>query len=172
MRNLIMGVGVGVAAAFLAGAPANAGAVRECRLDAKGVYKECRTDCKEQFRSDKDLCRNVDHECANACRAGREGCIEPFEDAIDACKAVCKDDRAIAKARCRDQFTNEIALDICIDAAQLVAFLCKDDCRENTVVDDPGTEEFDPIHWRLGIKECRQASRTCIRACPPPTTEP
>jgi hypothetical protein len=161
---------------FAVGAAGDASADRACKIEAKAEYRECKNDCKTEFRVEKDLCRNIDPACGLECRVERAGCIEPFEEALDACKDVCRQIRDAAKAACREQyndpndpnFNDPDFLDQCIDGVQIAAFICRDNCREDTVVDDPNTPEVDPVHWRAGIRACRQAAHECFRACPPP----
>jgi hypothetical protein len=156
---------------FTVGAAGDASADRACKDAAKAEYRDCKNDCKIELRLEKDLCRNIDPACGLECRVERAGCIEPFEDALDACTDVCRTDRVDAKADCQ-LITDPILRDQCIDAAQIAAFICKDNCREDTVVDDPNTPEVDPVHWRAGVRACRQAAHACFRACPPPPLPP
>ena len=123
-----------------------------CILQARADAKECRTGCGDQLRIDKDACRNVDHACGEACRAGRARCVEPFEEILQTCIDQCQSDLAAAKALCPPE--GDPARDACVDAAQVIAFQCRDTCRENQTVRD-------------SIKNCLAAFRACMRACPP-----
>lgn len=145
----------GLVAATVLAAPSFAHEdTRPCVGDAKGEMQLCKAACKETFRAEKDLCRNVDHDCADACRAGLEVCIlEPVTELQDCKDKECNDPLEAAKAQCRQQFPPETPeRDKCIDAAQVVAFQCRDACREGV---------------RDELKLCRKALRACIKACPP-----
>jgi hypothetical protein len=126
----------------------------ECVQDAKNEKNLCVAKCQEEFRVDKDACRNVDHDCADACREGFETCVEPFLTKLATDKADCLATLEAAKVTCRGLYgagTQE--RDTCIDQAQLVTFACRDLARENVA---------------SGLIACRDAFRTCIKACPPP----
>lgn len=126
-----------------------------CVDDAAAQKKLCKMTCQEQFHVDVDECRNVDHDCADACRAGRQGCFDGPLSALQTCIAGCKSTLDQVKADCRTQFPDpeDPQRDACIDAAQVVAFQCRDACRE--ALD------------RDALKACRIGFRACIRACPP-----
>ena len=167
LTSLVAVLGVGIAFA-----PATSSALEknpECVLDARDDYKDCKFDCRELFRSEKDLCRNVDHECADNCRQGRQACLWGDPDdpndlgpmgEREGCKAECKATLQAGKDDCRAQdfadpnspAYDPVALDECIDAHQVVAFQCRDQCREGT---------------RAQIRACRAGAKACILACPP-----
>ena len=46
--------------------------------------------------------------------------------------------------------------DACIDQAQVVAFMCRDECREGV---------------QGSMKECRTILRNCLKACKVPASE-
>ena len=171
MKVFVYSLAVFAISIFICVGQGSAGIDPQCKDDVKAEFRSCKSDCKTEYRTDKDLCRNVDPVCGTACRAIRAACIEPFEEAVDACKDVCRGTLADAKVVCK-LIEDAEARDLCIDAAQITAFICKDDCREDTTVDDPNTPEVDPIPWREGLKACRQISRACIKACPPPPAAP
>lgn len=135
-----------------------------CVADAAHERNLCRDLCRENFQAAKDLCRNIDHGCADACRTGREACLEGTPEnpgplaTLRGCISNCNAALDAEKTRCRNEQCpegtpdRETCLDACIDAAQVVAFQCRDNCREAA---------------RPGIKLCRDAFRSCIRACPP-----
>lgn len=152
LATLIGGI---LAGAILLGAgPAAAIAQNpECILDARDDFLACKVVCREAYRVEKDLCRNIDHDCADACRAGHQTCVEPPLTALAACKAACNATLAGEKQNCRDLYEPETPeRDQCIDAAQVIAFQCRDTCREGV---------------RAEIRLCRQVLRACARACPP-----
>lgn len=171
MRGIGLAVWAAALLLFTVGAAADASADRDCKNAAKAEYRECKNDCKTALRVEKDLCRNIDPACGLICRVERAGCIEPFEEALDACKDLCRQTRDQDKESCRQQHNDPNdadALDQCIDGVQIAAFICRDDCREDTVVDDPNTPEVEEVHWRAGVRACRKAAHECFRACPPP----
>jgi len=125
----------------------------QCVRDAHGDYKLCAMACRENLQVDKDLCRNVDHDCAEACRAGRQACVDVPLGELQTCKAGCNSDLAAARQACKDNNPEgSPERDACIDAAQVVAFQCKDTCREGV---------------RDELQLCRRSFRACMRACPP-----
>lgn len=131
-------------------APA-ADAGNPCIGDAKTTYQECKGDCKEDLQLAKDTCLDRLHSCVEVCRANRAQCRldSGFDADIDACNATL----AVAKQVCRDtKPAGSQALDECIDRAQVDAFQCRDQARENN---------------KGELKACRAAFRACAEACPP-----
>jgi hypothetical protein len=139
-----------VAFTIIAGAlPARAGV---CVSDAKIDFVDCLATCREDFQVAKDACLNRDHRCVEACRADREDCR--LATGIDAHLAACNDRLAQDRQRCRDTYPNDPdGLDRCIDEAQLVAFQCRDQAREDAAP---------------ALAICRDTFRSCAKACPPP----
>ena len=136
--------------ALALGAPAAWG--NPCIQDARGEFRDCKAGCVEDFQVAKDACLNRDHQCVEVCRAKREDCREAT--GIDQAFAACDATLASAKQDCRDRFPAGSAdRDRCIDQAQVVAFQCRDDARE----------QFGPA-----LKRCRRQFRVCARACGPP----
>jgi len=132
------------------GAPAARG--NPCIQDARGEFRDCKARCVEDFQIAKDACLNRDHQCVEVCRAKREDCREAT--GIDQAFAACDATLASAKQDCRTRFPEGSAdRDRCIDQAQIVAFQCRDDARE----------QFGPA-----LKGCRRQFRACARACGPP----
>jgi hypothetical protein len=149
-RRTLTGVLAATALLLLVGPlPARAG---KCARDAKIDYLECLGQCQEGFQAAKDACLNRDHRCVEACRAEREDCRAAT--GIDIRLAACDTQLEHDRMQCRQDHPNDPAgLDQCIDQAQLVAFQCRDQARE-----DLGPQ----------LKQCRAAFRTCATACPPP----
>jgi hypothetical protein len=128
----------------------------ECMQAAKDQRQECRTSCDEDFSIARDLCRNIDPECAAGCRVDLDGCRAPIvaalEQCVDQCRVQLNADRAACPRRGR-------ARDLCVDHAQVRAFLCRDECRQGLQVRD-------------ALNACRQAFGTCMNGCgisPEPT---
>lgn len=117
-----------------------------CRSEAKDAFKACYATCREDFQVAKDACRNRDHACVEVCRADRQVCKAPIQATLDAALADCKATKLAAIALCNGD-------DACIDQAQAVAFVCRDDAHEAA---------------RPGLLACRQAFKTCVQACPAP----
>jgi len=146
-----------LASVLLAIPAAWAGDVKECKQDARAESKDCKMLCSEVFRTEKDLCLDVDHECAEGCRANRNGCVDPILDLREACMEPCRTTVEAAKVGCKQQFAEgSVERDQCIDAAQMVAFACRDSCREG---------------FRYELRQCRFDNRECIKACPPGVVE-
>ena len=127
--------------------PPGAGPVqepKECRADAKVDSKTCGADCREDFQVAKDACRNKNHDCVETCRADRQACKAPIQDTLDAVTAGCTATKQAAIALCAGD-------DTCIDQAQSVAFVCRDNAREAA---------------RPGFDECRQEFKACVQVCP------
>jgi hypothetical protein len=144
-----------------------------CRLQAKEEFRACKADCKNDYRSAKLGCRNVDPACGLGCMAGRQVCRDSVDDILatgqlpgggtldncadgtDGCKAGLQAAKDACGAPCAP---GDQACDACVDAAQVTAFVCRDDCRES---------------WRsngvvAALKEsCTTTFRACIGACPP-----
>jgi len=129
----------------------------QCVQDANAVFEECRTVCREDLQAAKDECRNVPHECADVCRDTRDQCVDQAIDDLEACLSPCNTDLLAAKDTCRtvnDQ--DPAALDQCIDTAQVIAFVCRDQCRES-------------FRLASALKECGKSFRGCIKNCLKPT---
>ncbi len=125
-----------------------------CIWDATAEFALCVSTCRDAFRVDRDVCHNVNHDCAETCREDFEDCVAtPLMD-LGGCRVNCDAHLKIAKDTCHSSYqpgTKE--LDTCIDAAQLSAFSCRDECRETAAP---------------ALLQCRRDFRSCIKACPPP----
>ncbi|MBP1735370.1 MAG: hypothetical protein H6Q53_1657 [Deltaproteobacteria bacterium] len=128
----------------------------DCLADAKDTLKGCIATCKEEFQTAKDGCRNIDHDCAEGCRKDYEGCIfDPLAELAE-CKLKCNEDFAPEAARCREKYPKgDPERDKCIDFYQVIAFQCKDTCREAA----------NPL-----LKACSDTFKACMITCkqPPP----
>jgi hypothetical protein len=131
----------------------------QCVQGAKSARVDCVAACQESFRVAKDACRNVDHDCADACRAGYDTCIQndPTLIALANCKAGCETSLEAAKTACREKYLQgTVERDACIDLEQIIAFTCRDECRED-------------YNAAPAVKACRDQFRACIGSCPPAT---
>ena len=128
-----------------------------CLGDAKSAFQGCIAECKETFQEAKDSCRNINHDCAEICREAYEGCVEqPLID-LAACKLPCNTDLAAKVDLCRKENAKGTpGRDTCIDFYQVIAFQCKDSCREAA---------------NPALKICRDTFKECMIGCklPPPT---
>jgi hypothetical protein len=135
--------------------PAPSGEVidpRQCKLDAKDAYLVCKADCREGFQAQKDVCLNRDHACVEDCRAHRDECRQPVEDQLDAAIASCNATRDAAIANCKSLYAEgDPNRDTCITNAQVDAFECRDQARENA---------------RPQFQACGDAFQTCAENCP------
>jgi hypothetical protein len=130
---------------------ARAGMAGPCADAARLEFKGCKADCTEERQVAKDACLNRDHDCVEACRAGREDCREAtgFDEAIDACNATRDSD----VQNCKDTYPpHTVSRDNCIDDAQVKAFQCRDQARED---------------FRVALRACRKGFRACASACGP-----
>jgi hypothetical protein len=126
----------------------------ECQVAAKTAYKACLAECREDYQIAKDACRNRDHECVEQCRSDRHDCRAPILVELAADVAACNATRDAAIQTCRDDNPPDSPeLDACIDQAQVVAFQCRDQAREEA---------------KPGLHGCRVDFRSCVLACPPP----
>jgi hypothetical protein len=126
----------------------------QCKIDAKAAYAVCKDACVEDFQLAKDICRNRDHACVEVCRDARDVCRQPVIDQLASAVAICKATRDTEVQNCRDLYPEDpVALDTCIDNAQVTAFQCRDQAREDA---------------RPGFEGCRQDFRDCVLTnCPP-----
>jgi hypothetical protein len=146
----IASVAVGLATLLSVGVLASAGHASPCRDEAVQDRKDCRMGCREDFQVAKDACLNRDHACVEVCRAQRSECHDAT--GIDAALRACDDTLETSRQSCRsstDPDTPE--RDQCIDQAQVVAFQCRDNAREQA---------------HPGLEQCRANFRDCARACP------
>lgn len=125
----------------------------QCVADARDESLLCRTVCKADLRVAKDLCGGVDPDCADACRAGEDVCREVPMTAVAECmEKDCERPLDDAKVMCREQFPDGTpGREDCIDAAQLLAFGCRDACRDGVA------EE---------LRQCRKSFKACVTTCP------
>ena len=124
----------------------------QCKKEAKAAYRVCRAACVEDFQFQRDACRNRDHVCVEACRAGREACRQPVLDQLQADVTSCNTTRNADVQTCRETFPEGPDRDQCINNAQLAAFTCRDQAREDA---------------KPGLEACRQGFRSCAEVCPP-----
>ena len=127
-----------------------------CLAPAKTAFQGCMEDCKEAFQDAKDSCRNIDPECADTCRESYETCIFDPLAALAECKLTkCNPPLATAVTNCRALYSKGENRDKCIDQAQVVAFQCRDECREAA---------------NPALKICRDTFKACMIDCklPPP----
>jgi len=129
-----------------------------CLEEARDTLQSCRAECVNDFRNERFICRNVEPGCGRECLGSRESCIEAATQPLVICLAGCQDTLAQAKAACVTTCNGDTAcLDSCIDAAQVDAFTCRDNCRESFRMSAGPTE----------IASCRATFRECVRNCPP-----
>jgi hypothetical protein len=129
---------------------------KQCIRGAAKDYQECRQQCQADFKEAKEVCRDVAHSCALDCTEKLDKCEEIPLTKLENCKNGCNLLLDAAKENCRSHYgKGSEELDACIDQAQVIAFLCRDGCRED-VSDE--------------LKPCRLAFRNCISACQPPQT--
>ncbi|MFN8543754.1 MAG: hypothetical protein U0807_06065 [Candidatus Binatia bacterium] len=165
--------GAMVLATMLAGGavPARAQADATCTRQAKSTYAACRAQCKDDFLSARFTCKGVDPACGKACLAGRQVCSDAIDAILetgqvpggatlancptgtDGCKAALQTAKQVCGAPCN---ANPVC-DACVDAAQVLAFQCRDTCRES---------------WRADAavqalrQQCKATFQACVKACP------
>ena len=125
----------------------------QCQVDAKSAYVACKAGCREDFQVQIDACKNRDHDCVEGCRAARDTCRQPIEDTLDSDIAACNTQRDSDVATCKTLFADGTPeQENCIEQAQVDAFECRDQARENA---------------RPGFLACRDQFKTCVTSCPP-----
>jgi hypothetical protein len=137
---------------------------KQCRIDAKTTFVACKMGCVEDFQIAKDACRHRDHACVEQARADREVCRAPVETQLESDIAACNATRgghnpdSGAIGNCWALYgpsgstPDAVLLDQCVDNAQVAAFECRDQAREDA---------------HPGFEACRQAFKTQVQACPP-----
>jgi hypothetical protein len=131
---------------------------RACLLQAREDLQSCSGECVNDFRNERFTCRNVEPGCGRECLGHRESCIETASQPLVDCVTGCQNTLAEAKAACVTTCNGDTScLDTCTDQAQVDAFTCRDNCREEFHM-GPGPTE---------IESCRATFRECVRACPP-----
>jgi hypothetical protein len=132
--------------------PSEAADPVQCRREAKIAHKTCKTTAREEFQFQKDACKNRDHVCVEQCRADRDACREPVEIQLEASSDQCRAQRDGAVQNCRALYEEgSPELDVCVDNAQVAAFQCRDEAREES---------------RPGFEGCNAGFRSCAEACP------
>jgi hypothetical protein len=124
-----------------------------CKANAKGDFKTCNGNCLEDFQVIKDACLNRDHACVETCRSQRDGCAEPILTNLAAQIAQINMDRQNDITTCKNLYpSNSMNLGLCIDDAQVAAFVKRDQAEEdaNTL-----------------LQPCRDTFMSCAQACPP-----
>ena len=170
----LKGVLVLSAAMVLAGSGfSNARADATCFHDAKANFLSCVHQCKSDFIATRLTCRNVDPVCGAACLAGRQQCLDTAQAILqtgqlpdgsmlascsggtDQCKANLQTARRACGAPCQPTDTQCTG---CFDNAQVVAFECRDTCRDS---------------WRTNptvmamLQSCQSSFKACVQKCPP-----
>lgn len=166
---------VGTAMVLVAGGWSNAQADATCFQNARGDFQSCMSQCRSDFVAARLTCRNVQPACGQACLAGRQQCLDAAQNILETgqlpdgstlanctggtaqCKAAFATARQACGAPCKP---TDAACTGCVDNAQIVAFECRDVCRES---------------WRTNptvaamLQSCQTSFRACIKQCPPAT---
>jgi len=139
-----------VAAAALLLLPAAPSLARNpCVTDAAVEHRDCKAECKEDLQAAKDACLDRDHACVEVCRAERSECRDA--SGIDAAISACNATLYQARKTCRETHpAGSPEREACIDQAQVVAFSCRDDARE----------QAKPL-----LKQCRKDFKLCAKGC-------
>ena len=125
----------------------------QCKQAAKDAFRTCQANCREDFQVAVDGCLNRDHACVEQCREDRQTCRQPIQSQLDSDVAACNARRDSDIDNCKNLYADGTPQrDQCIDNAQVTAFECRDQARENA---------------RPGFQTCRARFRDCVQACPP-----
>jgi len=162
------------AAMVLAGSAwSSARADAACVLNARANFRSCVSQCKSDFVAARLTCRNVQPACGEACLAGRQACLDNVEAILktgqlpgggtlancssgtDQCKAIFDAAKQACGAPCQP---SDAQCTGCVDNAQVVAFECRDTCRESW--------RTNPIVVSM-LQSCQSSFKACIQKCPP-----
>jgi len=122
----------------------------QCRRDARTDRRDCASVCSDNYQAALLLCGTP---CVRACSDTRKACRGPIQDQLSADIKACNATRTAAIQLCRQQYRADpmnFDLDACIDAAQVAAFICRDDAREAAFPQ---------------LNTCNEAYHACVRAC-------
>jgi hypothetical protein len=145
-----------------------------CVLKSKANFLACARQCKQDFVDARLLCHNISPACGDACLAGRQVCLDTATTILqtgqlpgggtlancsggtDQCKATFEAAKQACHAPCQPADTQCTE---CVDNAQVVAFECRDTCRDS---------------WRTNptviamLQSCQSSFKACIQKCAPP----
>ncbi len=167
MRTMGAGVLAAIAMLALGGGMARASGVSSCLKDAKNTFGECKNQCQTAFLDAKALCKNVSPGCFAACVDGRSACVdtarEPLTSCLDGCETTLQGHRHDCKASfgcggSSDPCSSNAAFIACMDPFQLVAFTCRDGCRDSFRLD---------VAAQAALKACTKGFNGCVKLCPP-----
>ena len=141
------------ACAFACGPPQQPVDAAQCKATATQNFRTCKANCREDLQVAVDACLNRDHACVEQCRADRDSCRQPIVDQLNSDIAACNARRDSDIQNCKNLFADGTPeQNQCIDNAQVAAFECRDQARENA---------------QPGLEGCRQTFNSCARGCPP-----
>ena len=136
---------------FIVAGPARAtDPSRQCMKDAHSDRRDCNAVCTDNYQAAILLCGAP---CPQACGETRKACRGPVRDQLAVDIKACNDTRTAAIKLCRTlaKADPNFDKDACIDAAQITAFICRDDAREAAFP---------------ALNACNEAYQACVRACP------
>jgi hypothetical protein len=136
---------------FICAGPARAtDPARQCRRDAASDRRDCNSVCSDNYQAALLLCGAP---CPQGCADTRKSCRGPVQTQLQSDIKACNATRTAAIKICRAQWTLDHSFDKenCIDAAQIAAFICRDDAREAAF----------PV-----LNQCNEDYQACVRACP------
>ena len=137
---------------ILCAAPARAiDPAKQCRKDARNDRHDCIAVCQDNYQAAAALCGTP---CVQQCGVDRKACRGPVDDQLRADIKACNTALSDAVRLCRQQEQadpDNFDKDACIDAAQITAFICRDDAREAAFP---------------AMNLCRETYHACVRACP------
>jgi len=154
MRKL----GLVIAGICLLGVPYVANADLDCKNAAIAQKKVCKAECIDEFHTAKFVCRGINPVCGNPCLAGKISCVQNVRASLESCVDGCQADLAANKLTCvpPPPCNGDPACDACVDAFQVQAFICRDNCRE--------AFNLDPAK-QAALALCRSTFKACIQAC-------
>jgi hypothetical protein len=132
-------------------ASANNDFLHQCLKDARTEYGQCTNICKDNLQSAIAVCRQT-HPCEQTCAENRHACRTPILNILQASIKACNNTLRDAIKLCRHDTTDPVLRDACIDAAQIVALICRDDAHESA----------QPL-----LNQCKEDFRACILHCHP-----
>jgi len=129
-----------------------------CKAAATAEKKACKAACIDDFHTSLFQCQGINPVCGNPCLAAKINCKQTVEASRDSCIADCDAQLQANKATCMPPppCNGDPACDSCVDAFQVQAFVCRDNCREAFNQDPTKQAE---------LALCKSTFRACIRAC-------
>jgi hypothetical protein len=161
---------IALGCAWLLTLAGGASAANSCVVGANTDFKACTAGCRQDHADEVDICRGHDPVCAQTCRDGRDECSDPIiqtdlTDCLNQCPGLDQ-----ARADCKAQVgcggqANPCGFNpayiSCLNPAQAASFNCRNACQDAFRLN---------VDAQSALKACEDSFKTCVKGCPPPTT--